>query len=69
MNIKEVMSFKGYTASKGQLRGEGSEVVADEAYFVEGKAANSGAQADQAPAPTSQPANLEPLNTDDDLPF
>lgn len=23
MNIKEVMSFKGYTASKGQLRGEG----------------------------------------------
>lgn len=46
-----------------------TEVVADEAYFVEGKAANSGAQADQAPAPTSQPANLEPLNTDDDLPF
>lgn len=46
-----------------------TEVVADEAYFVEGKAANSGAQADQAPAPTSKPANLEPLNTDDDLPF
>ena len=72
--IAGAIQTRTWTDNNNQKR-YATEVVADEAYFVDGK--NDAQQAEPAnPAPynpyannVQQQANFEPINTDEQLPF